>query len=174
MPIQPGHEARQPAPGARHLRERHLRGHQRREGGGIGARHATIGARPAPAGWRGDRQGPGLQSLGPSPRLLIVHLPGLELPPQRAQHGHTGDLLERARDIRGAQIGPVQPLLDTRQQLRRASSGRLQQGGQDRVHDGRIDLALPQHKGAKVLATLPKIFEMLARRLPVGTTYERG
>jgi hypothetical protein len=46
--------------------------------------------------------------------------------------------------------------------------------GQDRFHDRRIDLALPQHKGVKVLATLPKIFEMLARRLPVGTAHKRG
>jgi hypothetical protein len=43
-----------------------------------------------------------------------VHLTRLELPPQRAQHGYTGDLLERALDIRGAQIMPIQPLLDAR------------------------------------------------------------
>jgi hypothetical protein len=50
----------------------------------------------------------------------------------------------------------------------------VQQFCQDRFHDRRIDLALTQHKGAKVLATLPKIFEMLAGGLPVGTAHQRG
>src|SRR5262245_66336253 len=94
---------------------------------------------------------------------------GLQLPPPHPQHRHTGDLLERALDIRYAQIVAVQSCLDTGHELRWASQGRVQQFCQDRLHDRRIDLTLTQHKRAKVFATLPKIFEQLARRLPVGT-----
>src|SRR4029450_13241609 len=64
--------------------------------------------------------------------------------------------------------------LDAGDQVRRTSQGCVQQCCQDRFHDRRIDLALTPHKGAKVLATLPKIFEMLAGCLPVGTAHKRG
>ena len=80
-----------------------------------------VGAGPAPARRRGGWQGQALQQLGQQPRLLIVPLAHLKLPPQRSQHGHTGDLRQRALDIGQAQIVAAQPPLDARQQLRRAS-----------------------------------------------------
>jgi len=49
----------------------------------------------------------------------------------------------------------------------------LEQLGQDRVHHRCIHLALAQYKSSKVFAALPKIFQMLAGRLPVRTAHQR-
>jgi hypothetical protein len=44
---------------------------------------------------------------------------------------------------------------------------------QDAFDHRRIDLALAEHKGTNVFAALAKIFQMLARRLPVRTADNR-
>jgi len=49
---------------------------------------------------------------------------------------HAGDLLQRALDMRHAQIVAVQPSLDAGHQLRRACQGRLEQLVPDAFHDG--------------------------------------
>src|SRR5262249_8756510 len=77
-------------------------------------------------------------------------------------------------DIRHGQIVPPQARPDAGPQLGGARQGRLEQLVQDAFDDRGVNFPLAQDKGPHILPALPKILEMLAGGLAVGTAYEHG
>ena len=175
IPIEQRHEEGQPAEGAGHLRERQIRGHQRRQGGGIGEPHPAIGAGHAASRRRGQ---PGATG-SPASRSTATPLDSARGPPPTAAAASAAPAHRRSAPTRSRYSRHVRSCRPNCALTRGTNSvgpakGVCSSSCQDPFHHRRIDLALAQHKGAKVFATLPKIFEMLAGRLPVGTAHDRG